>query len=402
MNIIGIVCEYNPFHKGHAWQIEASRAVLGEDSIVICAMSGDYVQRGEAAIFSKYARAEAACSCGADLVFELPLPWAISSAENFARGAVAMLSGLGCTHISFGSEHGSLDGLELLADKLTQKNVIEDIKELMTEDPRLSFAAARQQLLEKYLGDTALLLERPNNILAVEYLKAMKQLAPGVRPITIERRGCGHDEPGAGEFRSASQLREMLRLGQDTKTHIPVAAMEIFSREMEQGRAALDWDRVQLAIMSRLRMLSKDNYTCLPDAGDGAGERLYAAVKTSVSLGEIVENAAARRIPLARVRRMCLCAALGVKKGMSSGNPPYARLLAANKKGCSFLREIDNKTTISVLNKPSSVRYLGAEAEEVFALGALAHDLFTLFLPLEEERKAGQDWRTGPKIVDFT
>ena len=107
MNIIGIVCEYNPFHKGHAWQIEASRAALGENSVVVCAMSGDYVQRGEAAAFSKFARAEAACRCGADLVFELPLPWAVSSAEGFARGAVSMLSGLGCTHLSFGSEHGA-------------------------------------------------------------------------------------------------------------------------------------------------------------------------------------------------------------------------------------------------------------------------------------------------------
>ena len=170
MNIIGIVCEYNPFHKGHAWQIQAGRAALGEDSAVVCVMSGDYVQRGEAAVFSKFARAEAACRCGADLVFELPLPWALSSAEGFARGAVAMLAALGCTHLSFGSEYGAVDKLELLASQLVETNIIEEIKAKLAQQPRASFASARQEVLAERLGDTAALLEKPNNILAVEYL----------------------------------------------------------------------------------------------------------------------------------------------------------------------------------------------------------------------------------------
>ena len=119
MNIIGIVCEYNPFHKGHAWQIQAGRAALGEDSAVVCVMSGDYVQPGEAAVFSKFARAEAACRCGADLVFELPLPWALSSAEGFARGAVAILAATGVVDtLSFGSECGDVAALDSLAQCL--------------------------------------------------------------------------------------------------------------------------------------------------------------------------------------------------------------------------------------------------------------------------------------------
>lgn len=399
MNIIGIVCEYNPFHKGHAWQIAASRAALGENSVVVCAMSGDYVQRGEAAAFTKFARAEAACRCGADLVFELPLPWAVSSAEGFARGAVYMLSGLGCTHLSFGSEHGAVKSLELLADCLTDSGVIEEIKNRMSQKPKLSFASARQEVLAEVLGDTATLLEKPNSILAVEYIKAIKQLKSSMTPFTMVRRGCGHDEKGDGEFRSASELREMLRRGIAPDMHIPAAAMEIFCRELEQGRTALDQERIQLVILSRLRMLKENDFIRLPDGGDGAGQRLYGAVRTNVSLGKIVEAAAARRIPQARARRMCLCAALGINKGMADGNPPYARLLAANEKGCDFLRNIDKKSTISVVNKPASVKHLGREAENVFALGASAHDMYTLLYSSQEDRKAGQDWRTGPKIV---
>ena len=399
MNIIGLVCEYNPFHKGHAWQIEASREALGEDSVIVCAMSGDYVQRGEAAIFSKFARAEAACRCGADLVFELPLPWAISSAEGFARGAVSMLAGLGCNYLSFGSEHGSLDMLEQLACRLNRKNIIEEIKQLMDKEPRLSFAAARQQLLAGQLGEAAALLEKPNNILAVEYLKAIKQLNLSLRPFTLERRGSGHDQPGEGELRSASELRDMLRLGKDPSEHIPEAAMEVFRRELQQGRSALDEDRRELALMSRLRMLEENSYLSRPDGGDGAGRRLYSAVKTAGSLEEILKLTAARRIPLARVRRMCLCAALGVEKGLADGIPPYARLLAANEKGRRYLRDIDNKTTIYVVTKPAHVKYLGPQACNLFALGASAHDMFTLLYASQKDRFAGQDWRIGPKIV---
>ena len=399
MNIIGIVCEYNPFHKGHAWQIAASREALGQDSVTVCAMSGDYVQRGEPAVFSKFARAEAACRCGADLVFELPLPWAISSAEGFARGAVSMLAGLGCTHLSFGSEHGSLYALERLARELSRKDIIEEIKQLMAREGRLSFAAARQKLLAGHLGETAALLEKPNNILAVEYLKAIRQLNAPMLPFTVERRGSGHDQTGEGELRSASELREMLRRGEDPGEHIPEAAMEVFRRELEQGRAALDGERLELALISRLRMLEENTYLLLPDGGDGAGQRLYAAVRTGAGLEEIEEAAAAKRIARARVRRMCLCAALGVKKGMADGLAPYARLLAANERGREYLRHIDSKTTISVVTKPAHVRYLGPEALELFALGASAHDLFCLLYSSRKDRLGAQDWKTGPKIV---
>ena len=173
MAIIGIIAEYNPFHTGHEYHIARRRELLGADSTVICVMSGDFVQRGEAALYSKFARAEAACRCGADLVIELPLPWALSSAEGFARGAVGLLGALGATHLSFGSECGDVQRLERIAENLIDPAVNAEISRELNENANNSYASARQTVLARRLGDEAKLIEQPNNILAVEYLKAI-------------------------------------------------------------------------------------------------------------------------------------------------------------------------------------------------------------------------------------
>ena len=399
MNICGIVCEYNPFHKGHLYQLEESRRRLGENTIMVGVMSGDYVQRGEAALFSKFARAEAACRCGMDLVVELPLPWALSSAEGFAAGAVAILSALGCTHLSFGSESGELESLEKLAETLLNPEIIQAIKQRMTVASNLSFAAARQQVLEEKLGETAKLIEKPNNILAVEYLKAIYRTQAAMMPLTVKRSGSGHDEAGEGAVRSASELRQLLRLGEDVSAYIPAAAMTVFQRELEQGRAMLNQRDMELAVLSRLRMLEEKAFLALPDGGDGVGQRLYRAAKEEPSLDLVLAAAKTKRVALSRLRRMCMAAALGIDTAMTKGEPPYARVLAADEKGRAFLRQTAGKTTIPVVTKPASVRQLGARAEAMFAAGASAHDLYTLTFLSIADRKGGSDWRTGPKIV---
>ena len=399
MNICGIVCEYNPFHKGHLYQLEESKRRLGEEMVTVGVMSGDYVQRGEAAIFSKFARAEAACRCGLDLVVELPLPWALSSAEGFAAGAVAILSALSCTHLSFGSESGDLEGLETLAECLLNPLTLEAVKKRMAAEPNLSFAAARQLVLEEQVGEQAKLIERPNNILAVEYLKAIYQQNAAMTPLTVKRSGSGHDEAGAGEIRSASELRQMLRREEDVSAYIPAAAMAVFRRELEQGRAMLNTRDLELAILSRLRMLGEKAVLSLPDGGDGVGQRLYKASKEEPTLDFILAAAKTKRVALSRLRRMCMAAALGIDAALSAGEPPYIRVLAANEKGRAYLRQIAGKTTIPVVTKPAAVKDLGVRAKAMFAAGASAHDLYTLSFLSIEDRKGGSDWRTGPKIV---
>ena len=397
-NVIGIVAEYNPFHNGHARLIEQTRAQLGAVCPVVCVMSGDFVQRGSPAVYAKFARAEAAARCGADLVLELPLPWALSSAEGFARGAVGLLGSLGVvTHLGFGSECGELEPLQRVAEALLDPLLGEDLRaELQAGIP---FAAARQQAVARRVGALAELLQAPNNILAVEYLKAIYEQRLDITPMTVQRIGSGHDMTGDIGPKSASELRRMILSGEKVDNYIPKNALDVYSREESLGRQAMSRDFHETAILSRLRMFGENYYNSLPDSGGGLGSRLYKAAHEEATLDGILAAVKTKRYALSRIRRMCLCAALGVKKGAADGTPPYARVLAANSRGCEYLRVLSKDPTIPVITKPAAARTLSAEREQVFELGAAANELYVLAYRAEQERRGGQDWRTSPKIV---
>ena len=399
-NVIGIVAEYNPFHNGHARLIEQTRARLGADCPVVCVMSGDFVQRGSPAVYAKFARAETAARCGADLVLELPLPWALSSAEGFARGAMGLLGSLGVvTHLSFGSECGDVQRLERIAENLIDPAVNAEISRELNENANNSYASARQAVLARRLGDEAKLIEQPNNILAVEYLKAIYEQRLDITPMTVQRIGSGHDMTGDIGPKSASELRRMILSGEKADNYIPKNALDVYSREESLGRQAMSRDFHETAILSRLRMFGENYYNSLPDSGGGLGSRLYKAAHEEATLDGILAAVKTKRYALSRIRRMCLCAALGVKKGAADGTPPYARVLAANSRGCEYLRVLSKDPTIPVITKPAAARTLSAEREQVFELGAAANELYVLAYRAEQERRGGQDWRTSPKIV---
>lgn len=366
---------------------------------MICAMSGDFVQRGEAAMYSKFARAEAACLSGADLVIELPLPWAISSAEAFAFGAVGLLSRMGAEYLSFGSEAGETETLAEIAHVLSNLHIYNEVKNLQSTDSSLSFARARQLVLEKQMGEKARLLETPNNILAVEYLKAIEMRGLSMKPLTVKRIGSAHDSVGDSQVRSASELRGIVRENGDISSFVPDAAAAVFERERRQGREHSSRELMELALLSRLRMLDKAAFEQLPDAGGGLAERVYQAVQTGRCLDEIYELAKTKRYAMSRVRRVILYAALGIKRGMNDGDVPYARVLAANEKGCALLRQLSDTADVPIITKAAHVRALSKTASDLFATGAMAHDFFSLCFPSKAERKPGEDWRYTPFIV---
>lgn len=398
MKAVGIVAEYNPFHNGHLRHIEATRRLLDAEIPVVCVMSGDFVQRGEPAIYSKYARAEAAARCGADLVFELPLPWSVSSAEGFARGAVGILGALGCvTHLSFGSECGEVKPLEELAVALMDPSVDAAVREELSAG--VSYATARQRALAGRVGELSTILDTPNNILGVEYIRALYELRLDMSVLTIPRWGAAHDGEGEGEFRAASELRAGLDAGRDVSEFMPTAAAHVFERERDRGRGPVLMRDMEPLLLSRLRMLPDEAYRALPDATEGLGNRLAAAVREEASWDAILSAAKSKRYALARIRRMALCACLGVRAGMNAGAPPYARLLAATERGRALLREASPLTKIPIITKPAAVREASGEALAVYALGASAHDLYVLGARAVEERRGGADWRTGPALV---
>lgn len=397
MNISGIISEYNPFHMGHKHHIDQTRKALGEDSGIVCVMSGNFVQRGEPAAFLKNARAEAAVKCGADLVLELPLPWALSSAEGFARGAVEILGAAGViTHLSFGSECGDVFPLENCAKLLLRPEMDAAIKENLEQG--ISYARARQLAADKLAGGHVSVLESPNNILGIEYIKAIYDLHLDIQPITVRRVGAGHDSREESSLPSASHLRSMLSDGRDIDQYIPKEAAEVFSREMRLGRGPVMAQALDTAIVSRLRMLPASAYDALPDASEGLGARLCRACKTECDVDAIVSAAATKRYALARLRRMIMCAALGMKAGMNEETPPYIRVLAANERGCAIIKMMHQRSSLPIITKPGEINKLGHEARELFTLESAATDLFSLGFAAREERRGDRDWRVSPYI----
>ena len=371
--IIGIVAEYNPFHAGHAYQIEKARQMAGEKCTVIAVMSGDFVQRGDWAIQPKTMRAEAACCGGVDAVFELPLPWCLSSAEGFARGAVSLLLSLGITHLSFGSESADLDQLSATASRISAPGFEEDVKACLRTRPNLTYPQARAFVL----GEDS--VSSPNDLLAVEYLLALR--GTSVVPLPVKRFGSGHDEAGESICPSASELRSRIVSGSISVPHVSPSVMEV-------------------ACLSRLRQMDKDAFLSLPDCADGLGSRIWNAVREGSSLQQICDIAKTRRYTHSRVRRAVMCAVLGLKSGDNIGAPPYARLLAMNGCGRQFLSSVKGSVTIPFITLPKELEERGSlRARRVFTVGASAHDLYTLAFPPLADTKCGEDFRTGPAIV---
>jgi len=249
---IGIICEYNPFHLGHQKQIDTVRRAFGEECSIICLMSGNYVQRGAPAVFEKSLRAKAAVLCGADLVLELPVQYALSSAEGFAAGGVKILSDF-CDVLCFGSETGTVGSLTAVAEKLLSPSFPEALHREL--DKGLSFAAARQIAL----GDSGSLLQHPNDILAVEYCKAILSQNSPMLPMPIPREGSYHADTPDPENPSATALRKLLLGRHDWKSCVPPAAAEVFADAPLHSIAA-----GERALLARLRTMTDSEFEALP------------------------------------------------------------------------------------------------------------------------------------------
>ena len=402
MQIAGMITEYNPLHAGHTHLMEETRRILGADTAVICVMSGQFVQRGDFALTGKYARAEAAVRSGADLVLELPLPWAVSSAERFADGGVRHLLATGLvTHLAFGSECGSAAPLQHLAAALVQEEFPARLKRELKAG--VSFAAARQRAVEGLVSrEDAALLEGPNNILGVEYCKSLLRAGSAVEPLTIPRVGAAHDGVlREGEAPSASAIRALLASGERERalSSMAPAMAETYLAEEAAGRAPVFRENCERAILSRLRSMSEEDFAALDEGNEGLHRRLYEAAHRAVSVDEVLELAKTKRYAYARLRRMVLWAYLGLTPADCPAEPLYLRPLAANETGRALLGRMRKTAEVPVLTKPAAVRRLSGEALRLFELEARAADLYTLAYP--DLRAAVPDgiWKEGPVLL---
>ena len=394
MAVAGIIVEYNPLHYGHVYLLEEARRLLGHDTPVVCVMSGNFVQRGDFALADKGARARAAIRSGADLVLELPLPWALSSAEGFAAGAVELLKATGVvTHLVFGSESGDSAPLVHLAEALCSQDFHSALRRELTRGD--SFAAARQRALASLLspGDAAL-LERPNDILGVEYCKALR--GSEIRPIAVPRRGQAHDAEIPGGF-SASAIRELIRRGEtgSALALMAPAMADAYRAEEQKGRAPALTENCERALLARLRFMEEADFAALDGGREGLYHRLFRASRRAASVAELLEDAKTTRYPMARLRRMVLQAYLGLPP-QPPEKPLSLRLLAANGQGRTLLAAMRKTAALPVLTKPAGVGRISAEASRLFELEARAGRLYTLACP--NPAAALDEWRRGPVI----
>ena len=392
MSVTGIICEYDPLHTGHAWLM--ARAREAGASAVVCAMSGNFTQRGGFAAADKLARAEMAVACGADLVLELPTVWAMSTAERFARGGVEVLTRTGVvTELLFGSESGDMAALTRCADCLDSEGLTAALA-AVPEDGR-TFAARRQQAVEALLGPAdAVLLASPNNTLAVEYLRAIRRLKSPLTAHTVRRTGAQHGEAPCGGFASASYLRQLLAAGETEQAaaYMPPAAADILRQQQAAGRLT-DPRLCERAILSRLRTMEPEDWRRLDGGGEGLYRRMYQAAHTGVTLADVLEAAKTKRYPLARLRRMVLAAWLDLPEPPEK--LPYLRVLAANGVGRQLLRRMRDAGA-PVLTKPADAAALGAAAQALMAAESRCTDLYVLARPDPAQTGPGQELRSVP------
>ena len=329
MRVTGIICEYNPLHLGHKKQLDMLRAQQGEDAGIVCLMSGDFVQRGHPAIVNKLRRAEAAVRCGADLVLELPVTASIASAERFASEGVRLLSGF-CDGLCFGAENADEKALTATARALLSPEFPEALRAEL--DKGRSFPAARQAALEA-MGLDAALLATPNNILAVEYCKAILAQGSPMAPLPIHREGSYHDAAPDPENPSATALRRMFPEG-DWEAYVPAEAADCFRDATAHTLAA-----GERAILCKLRTMTDGEFETLPYGSEGLWRKLMRAARREATLEAVAEAVKSKRYTRTRIDRMILCAFLGLTAADLETPAPYARVLAFNDRGREILKK---------------------------------------------------------------
>ena len=327
MRITGIICEYNPLHLGHEKQI---RFLKQENTAVVCLMSGYFVQRGQPAIFDKTARAEAAVRCGADLVLELPVTAALSSAEGFAAKGVQILSPF-CQQLCFGAEDADKAQLIGVAKALLSDGFKKALRQKLEEGR--SFPAARQAALQT-MGLDAGLLEKPNNILAVEYCKAILSQGAAMEPLPIRREGDYHDTRADSSDPSATAVRALILDSGNWQAFVPASAASCFA-----GLQPHCLDYGQSAVLARLRTMTDREFEALPYGSEGLWRKLMHSARSEATLEGLLSAAKSKRYTRTRLDRMVMCAFLGITEELINAPVPYTRVLAFNDTGREILKQ---------------------------------------------------------------
>ena len=387
MKVAGIISEYNPFHNGHEYQIKKLREMLSEDTAIVAVMSGNYTQRGEIAVADKLIRAKAALECGVNLVLELPFPFSMSSAEFFAKSGVKILGEIGVVdYLAFGSESGDINELSDIAAVMSSKEYELTLNTLSDneENKDLGYPELCQLALSKVYGkEVSRDFFSPNNILAIEYIKAISTFGYSISPITVRREGAGYNDiinPMA-EFQSASAIREELAEGNlSALDYVPNNAKNIYLKAVDEGKMPADASRLDLSVISFFRLNSPSENPDIQDAAGGLYNRLCDLSADANSIISLTSLADTKKYTKARIRRAIWNSYFGVTSSDVRRLPCYTQVLAMDKIGRSLLKEIKKTSEFPVITKPSSYRDFSDEVIRQKELSNKADAIYALTL----------------------
>lgn len=399
-NFIYIISEYNPPHAGHAHLITELRKRI-PDAVVTAIMSGNFVERGSPAIVDRFERAKAALSIGVDLVLSLPFPYSAASAEYFARAGVYIADSLSKAYpedrhyLGFGSETGDIDELTLVSNRVSDPQFRERLYSLGYE---YHSAKGIEKLYTEVYGESHPILSTPNNILAIEYIRAVNELSSSLLPVTVKRSGTAHDSQNIDGFPSASLIRERLYCGkyQNAFSLLPNGVKDIISDRIGQLGVPHE-NNYGDAILGALRRMKKEEISSYAECSGGVGEKLFASAKKATTYKEMLDLSATKQYTNARLRRASVYAYLGITKDDLSHPPHYTQLFAADKRGTEALHGFRRNAFLEILTKPADHKKMSAQASFEYEFESRADILYTL--SYNPHLPADAFLRQSPKII---
>ncbi len=373
MSVIGIVCEFNPFHNGHKFLIDS---VKNQGDVVVCVMSGNFVQRGEPAVFPKEERVKAALLNGADIVLELPFLYATSSAECFAYNAVKILDSFGCDKIAFGTENLSVNEINDIVSALNDKKFDDKVKEYL--DKGQSYPSARQSALCDY--NEKLNISLPNNILAVEYIKALRKLNSNISPVCVNRIGAGYNDDFAVEnFASATHIRKLINESLSFDNYIPDNVQNLYSDCISNGKfiSNVKYNTVALTMLRSNLYKKPEN---IANMAEGLENRIDDAIKESNFLCDIYDKSKTKRYTHSRIRRAVLCRQFDITIGDVEIDVPYCRLLGFKKNCADVMGDLVKKCSLPFIVRYSEIEKADEKTKYVFSFEEKSTDIYNLSL----------------------
>lgn len=393
MKVSGIICEYNPFHNGHQYHIKKTRE--NGATHIVAVMSGNFVQRGDVALIDKFERAAAAVKSGVDLVIELPVAYSLSGAEGFARGAMYILNSMGCVdELSFGSECGDINKLVAAAQASVKCADSSELRTLL--ESGYSYPTAMHALAERMYGkQVGDVFGWPNNVLAIEYIKAISYLNSKMTPFTLKRLNAGHDQPGViCNFASASFIRQNIT-DNSYSDLVPPLMNEVLNNAVNNGKIA-SLANLERAIIYKMRNMTPAEIKNVPDVAQGLEHRIYDA-RTASSVSGMMEMIKTKRYTMSRIRRILMNALIGITKDDLTTPPVYGRILAVNERGTDILAAAKTKSRIPIATSLARLSEINAVARRTAELEAHSGDIYAM--AMNNIQPVGKEYSTKVSVT---